>query len=274
MKENFRLLDVDSIVARVNTFSLNVQDYEMVTPTLARVLVTYSGTAPTKEEIRAELAKVMGNRATAVRNSFRSLERTGGSKTLAGFVRSQADVKVYDETAAENQGKYMQTASNLLMDNEDKSMWEVKSGSTGKYLVRHGEEDLAELVHLATVRKSGMPVLAQIATVGAEPREIAAWVCKSQEEVLHGYVVAKATDGSGKMTVLAFDGAGEAEDIDPDQLVEVVNMEGEDDKAMGRSMSTAGMDRNAIIEYYKKAYPYAPDYVQEIIDMIDQHATA
>jgi hypothetical protein len=29
-----------------------------------------------------------------------------------------------------------------------------------------------------------------------------------------------------------------------------------------------------MVEYYKKAYSYSPEYIQEIIKMIDQHAFA
>jgi hypothetical protein len=272
MKQAFRHLDMDSIIARVNSFSVNLQDYELITPTLAKVLITYSGTSPIKEEVRASIAKLFGQQASPVTHSFRSLERTGGSKCLAGFIRYQSDVKEFDETAADNQGRYKQMASNLLMDNEDKSMWEVKSGSTGKYLVRKGEEDLSELVHLAHAKKSGHPTLAQIAKVPAEVREFAAYVDLKNEEVMHGYVVAKTDQ---KMTVVAFDGEGEPEDINTDQLVEVVSLDGEDEQEMGRKMSTAAVnDREAMVRYYKQAYNYSPDYINMLIEMIDQHSFA
>jgi len=272
--KNFRNLDMDSILARVNTFSVNLQDYELLTPTVARVMITYSGTAPIKEEVRASLSKLFGQQAAPIENSFRSLERTGGSKCLAGFIRYQSDVHEYDETASSNQGRYKQMASNLLMDNEDKSMWEVKAGSTGKYLVRHGEEDLSELVHLAHARKSGAPTLAQLASVPAESREFVAYVDLKHEEVMHGYVVAKADDA--KMTVVAFEGDGEVEEISTAQLVEVAAFDnGEDEKAMGTKLAvTAAGDRQAMIDYYKKAYSYSQDYINQIIDIIDQHSFA
>lgn len=278
-KQAFRHLDMDSIIARVNSFSVNLQDFEMVSPTLAKVLITYSGTAPIKEEVRASIARMFGQQASPVENSFRSLERTGGSKTLAGFIRYQSDVKEYDETAADNQGRYKQMASNLLMDNDDKSMWEVKAGNTGKYLVRHGEEDLSELVHLAHAKKSGQPSLSQIASVPAEPKEFAAYVDVKQEEVMHGYVVARTRDGLS-MSVLAFENgsAGDTVEIQTSQLVEVADLDGEDEQAAGVKMpvTAAGtIDREAQIEYYRKLYgSYAPQYVQSLIDMIDQHSFA
>lgn len=277
MTASFKNWDTDALLAKVNTFSVNLQDYEVLTPTLAKVLITYSGTAPIKEEVRAAIAKLFGQQASPVANSFRSLERTGGSKTLAGFIRYQSDVKEYDETAtAANEGRYKQMASNLLMDNEDKSMWQIKAGSTGKYLVRKGEEDLSELVHLAHAKKHGQPTLAQIAKVPGECREFAAYVDQNQEEVMHGYVVARSDDNT-KMTVLAFDGEGEPEEVGVDQLVEVAAFDGEDEKQFGNKMAvTAGgvIDRELQIQYYKKAYGYAPEYIQQLIDMIDQHSFA
>lgn len=276
MNQSFKNWNTDAVLARVNTFSVNLQDYEVLTPTLAKVLITYSGTSPIKEEVRASIAKLFGQQASPVANSFRSLERTGGSKTLAGFIRYQSDVKDYDETAADVQGRYKQMASNLLMDNDDKSMWQIKAGSTGKYLVRKGEEDLSELVHLAHSKKSGQPTLSQLASVPAEPREFAAYVDMKQEEVMHGYVVAKSDDNT-KMTVVAFDGEGELEEISVSQLVEVAAFDGEDEKEIGTKLSVTaagGMDRQAMIDYYKKAYSYSPDYIQSIIEMIDQHSFA
>jgi hypothetical protein len=274
------MFDTASLADRVNLFTTNLQDFRPVTPTLAKVVLTFSGTAPTREEIRASIAKLFNHGASAVASSFRSLERTSGSKTVAGFIRYQSTVLEYNEKSPETAGRYKHMAAaangevNMLMDTTDKSMWQVKAGNTGKYLVRHGEDDLSELMHLARNHKTGMPTLAQLANVPAEAREFASFVDVEQEEIMHGYVVAKSDDGQ-VMTVIAFEGDGQPQDVHVDLLVEVANLEGEDEAAIGTKLSvTAGADKAAMIEYYKKAYGYAPDYLKMIIETIDQHAFA
>jgi len=70
-------------------------------------------------------------------------------------------------------------------------------------------------------------------------------------------------------------GADETVEIQMAQLVEVINLDGEDAKAAGTVMAAeVAADKNAMTEYYRKMFSYAPDYVQKIIDMINSHAFA
>jgi hypothetical protein len=268
---NFRNLDLDSITSRLNSFTMHVNDYQMISPTVARVMINYTGTAPNEqEEIRASIGRVFKGMASPVAESFRKV--TEG--VIAGFVKVSREVREYDEatvTAAVASGKMKVMAANLLMDKTDESLWEVKEGATGKYTVRQGNDDLSQLVHLATKTRIGTPTFAHLASVPAEQKEFAAFVSKDSEEVEHGYVVASA---DGVMSVLPV-GADEPVNIEVSQLVEVLNMDGDDTKALGVEMA-AGVagDKAAVVEYYKKAYGYAPDYLQKIMDMINCHSFA
>jgi hypothetical protein len=266
---HFRLLDTDRLVASVNTFSLNLQDHEMLTPTVARVVLTFSGRLPIQEEIRASINNLFKGKAQAIANSFRNLERSG-SKSIVGFVRSAAEIKEYVENA-ETAGRYVQTASNLLMDNVDKSMWEVRSGATGKYLVRKGEDDLSELVHMAHAKKSGAPTLAQIASVPPELKEYACFVDLVSEDLMHGFVVGRNGEVS---TVACKENDGETCEVQTAQLVEVMVLSAEDEKASGMRLAESAASKADMKAYYKKVYSYAPDYVREIDEIIDQHAVA
>lgn len=267
---HFRLLDTDSLAASIKTFSLNLQDYSLLSPTLARVVMTFSGRLPVQEEIRASIANVFQGKASAIAGSFRNMERSSGSKTLIGYVRSAAEIKEYEENA-ETAGRYVQTASNLLMDNVDKSMWEVRSGTSGKYLVRKGEDDLNELVHLAHSKKSGMPTLAQLASVPAEPREFAAYIDLVTEDVLHGFV----THREGEVaTISSYENEGETQEVQIDQLIEVATLDAEDEKGSGMKLAETAATKEEMKAYYRKMFSYAPDYVKDIMDMIDAHAVA
>jgi hypothetical protein len=269
----YRNADLASIARRVNTFSVSLQDHQMVTPTLARVVLSWTGQQPDRSEVAASIADLFNGLASPVESSFRSLQ-SGPVSVAIGFVKANREVKEYTSEIAANQGRYKAMASNLLMDREDQSLWEVHSGSTGKFLVKKGNEDLSELVHLATARKATLPTLAQVASVPAEVQEFAAFVDPTVQEVMHGYIVGRA-DG-GKVRVLAFEGDGQDQEIPEDLLVEVVNLDGKDQEAAKIKMSAeVAADRGAMVSYYTKLFgSYAPDYLKNVITMIDSHSIA
>lgn len=269
----YRNADLASIARRVNTFTVSLQDHQMVTPTLARVVLSWTGQQPDRSEVAASIADLFNGLASPVESSFRSLQ-SGPVSVAIGFVKANREVKEYTSEIAANQGRYKAMASNLLMDREDQSLWEVHSGSTGKFLVKKGNEDLSELVHLATARKATLPTLAQVASVPAEVQEFAAFVDPTVQEVMHGYIVGRA-DG-GKVHVLAFEGDGQDQEIPEDLLVEVVNLDGKDQEAAKIKMSAeVAADRGAMVSYYTKLFgSYAPDYLKNVITMIDSHSIA
>src|SRR5690606_20902696 len=130
-------LDLTDLANKVRTFTLNLQDYDMVTPSLAKVVVTLTGNIPTKEEVRAEMAGLFKDLASPVLNSFREIENTGPIRTIVGFVKTCAAVKDIDGKPVEGMRV---VASNILMDEQDKSLWEIRNGATGKYLVLQGDQ--------------------------------------------------------------------------------------------------------------------------------------
>lgn len=263
---HFRNLDLDALASKINSFTLNVNDYEMLSPTLARVVVTYTGTLPVREEIRAAVARMFGGAASPVAESFRKV--TDG--VIAGFVKASREVREYDEGLV-TAGKMRVVASNMLMDNTDHTLWEVKESSTGKYTVRKSDEDLSALVHLACRTQMTQPTLAHLASMPAEPKEFAAFVSEDSEEVEHGYVIASE---KGKMTVLPA-GSDTPVEVTTAHLVEVMNLDGEDSKAFGHEMAAeVAADKATMIEYYKKMFSYSPEYIAKVIQIINQHAFA
>ena len=262
--------DIDAAIARINTSTVNIHDYELMTPTLAKVIVTYTGDLPRHEELRSQISTLFKGFAAPVVASFRKLDRIGNKNAVIGFVKSVVEIRTLESANAEG-GKMRAIASNLLMDETDKSLWEIKTGSTGQYIARQGNDDFKELVGLATARVKGVPTLNQIAMSSTETKEFAAYVCPVSEEVMHGYVVASNND---EIEVVPFGDSDASIKVQEANLIEVINLDGEDQNTLGRMSQSAGVDKNAMIEYYKKAYQHSPDYVQKIIDQINQHAFA
>lgn len=263
--------DLDRISSKLTAFRLSVNDYKMVTPTLARVVLNMNGTPEDSLQMRVAIAKLFGNQASAVEGSFRWASRNGDVKAVVGYVKSNNDVREFDPKA--DGAKYRAMASNLLMDNEDKTLWEVRSGSgDNKYLARQGNEDLSALVHLATSFRSVSPRLSQTASGVPAPKDFVAFVDRTTEEVRYGFAVSTATvESKGTLTVVATNDEN-AVDIPEADVIDVYEPDAEDNAQV--ATAATGLSKEAMIAYYKKAYSYSPEYINLIIDTINQHSFA
>jgi hypothetical protein len=267
----FRFFDAaSSRVGLISDFTVNLHDFKFISPTIARVILTHTGSVPDADTVRAEIASLFQNAASPVVASFRNLTENGNIRSIVGFVRSNRPVKDFDESA-ENASRYKVMSSNLLMDKSDQTMWEIKSGAHGKYLARKDVEDLSELVHMAQATVMGMPKFNQLAALGGSPREFVAYMDLNTEEVGYGYVVAQVGE---KHTVVAHD-RDEQVEVMASQMIDVRDLEGEDEQVAGMAMAQeVAADKASMIQYYRKAYSYSPEYIQKIIDMINQHSFA
>ncbi len=263
--------DLDRISSRLTAFRVSVNDYTMVTPTLARVVLNMNGVPEDGTQMRIAIANLFKQQASAVEGSFRWASRSGDVKAVVGYVKANNDVREFDPKAGGD--KYRAMASNLLMDTEDKTLWEVRSGSgDSKYLARQGNEDLSSLVHLATSFRSVSPRLSQTASGVPAQKDFVAFVDRNTEEVRYGFAVTSATaQTQGVLTVVATDDE-EPLDVPEEDVLDVYEMDEED--AAHIATAASGLSKEAMIAYYKKAYSYSPSYIQEIIKMIDQHSFA
>ncbi len=264
--------DLDRISSKLTAFRISVNDYKVVTPTLARVVLNMNGVPEDDLQVRASIANLFKNQASAVEGSFRWANRNGDVKSVVGYVKANNDVREFDPKADGN--KYRAMASNLLMDQEDKTLWEIRSGSgDSKYLARQGNEDLSALVHLATNFRSVSPRLCQIASGAPVQKDFVAFVDRKTEEVRYGFAVTSATaDTKGMLTVVATDDE-EAVDVPEEDVLDVYELDAED-MAKVSTAAAPGLSKEAMIAYYKKAYSYSPEYIQLIINTINQHSFA
>jgi hypothetical protein len=274
-QDTYRLFDLDKVAAQLSRFTVNVHDYKMLSPTVARVILSYTGTVPTQEQMRQEIAALFDNNASAVAGSFRQLTTAGDVKSAVGFVKMSREVRPFgDEEVKAAADTHKVMASNLLMNKADGSMWEIKSGAMGKYLAKQTGDDLRELIHLAHASVGGLPRFSSIASLASmtQPKEFAAYVDLNAEEVLHGFVIESSAD---KIKILAKE-TDEVVEVAADQLVQVQDLEGEEKAAITASpeMQNFSQDAAGMVAYYRLAYRYSPDYIQKIIDIIGQHSFA
>lgn len=256
----------------VNTQGLSaatasITDYELVTAKLARVVVAFTG-RQTKEQITETLAKQMGYMGTVVENSFRMLK----AGVAVGFVRANQELRA--TTEKEMRASYTVMASNILMSNEDRCLWEVKTGASGTFLARQGQEDLSALVEACVNRRQGVPRLDQIVSAGvAAPREFVAFAAESGD-MDYGFTVKASKDGT-KLKVVSST-TGRVETIRSTQVASALPR---DAVAIPREthnkIVASGISRDDVnqqVEYYNRLYGYNPSYLAEVIRQVEDTA--
>src|SRR5271167_1679662 len=113
----------------VSTTTVAITDYKMKSETLAKVIVSFTG-SQSKEELRSALLEKFDGLAAPVEDSFRIVK----AGVAVGFVRANKEVRVVSDK--EIRASYKVMSSNIMMDNDDKSLWEVREGKAGKFLAR------------------------------------------------------------------------------------------------------------------------------------------
>lgn len=242
--------------------TVNITDFSIKSPTLAKVIISYTGEIDA-DFLKAELSKKMDYLATPIKSSFKRI-REG---MAVGFVRANKAVRAVSTN--EIQAKYRVMSSNILMDNSDKSLWEVKEGASGKYLARHGQEDLTALVASSVQRRPDAPRLSQITIAKAAPSEMVAFV-DDQGDVDHGFAIATTDD---KVKVLSFSRRIPVT-VDYDSVVSIYPVAVPRELHQQVTASLTADQKKQAKDYYQRLYGYSPEFVQLIMEEIDRGTVA
>lgn len=241
----------------MNPQTINITDYRVKSDILAKVIVSFTGN-PDRETMREALAKRMDYQAVPVMSSFKQI-RPG---LAVGFMRANRMVRALSKS--ELTAKYRVMSSNILMDTEDKSLWDVQESAAGKVLTRHGQEDLTALVHAATQRRPDLPGLRHLAIAKAARSEVVAFV-DAEGDVDHGFALATNEE---TVKVLSFSRRIPVT-VDYDSVVSIspVQIPAALHKIVAGSLTAdEKKDEKA---YYQRLYGYDPAYVREIAKQID-----
>lgn len=240
----------------------NVTDFRLKSPTLAKVIISYTGDCD-PAFIHETLSKRMGYQATPVKASFKKI-REG---VAIGFVRTNRAVR--SVTKSEVSAGYRVMSSNILMDNEDKSLWEVKDGAAGKYLARHGQEDLTALVTAAVQRRTDVPSLRQITIAKASKSELVAFV-DDEGDMDYGFAVATNDDN---VKVLSFNRRIPVT-ANYDNVVSIYPVTIPKPVSDIVVASLTAEEKKQSIDFYKRLYGYDPEYMRAVISQIEQGTEA
>lgn len=262
----------------------DILSYELVSPTVAKVIVAHSHDGGVQEN-RAALASVLDGRGSVIANSFRMIDTDNehGRKMLSvGFVGANV---LSEELSEERAGQMKEIAKNVLMDEMDNSMWQVTQASDGrKFIRRQHNEDLAELMTATASVNPGAIApkrFTEIAATTVSTRgafTYAAFIDEKDHQVRYGYVLEQASVLNGnKHTILPRD-ASDVEYVSASMIVEAaynVDPNNRLTTARNRIVEQAGIpDIEAVKSYFRKEFGYGPDFLRELEGEIDQHAVA
>ena len=253
--------------AKLHDFVPVTASVDGVTPSVFKVVVTFSKDAD-KQALHRAVAAATQNKVAPVEASFRPIP---GTKAFVGFVARNAEVREY-ETAAVEGMKVM--ASNLLMDEKDHSLWEVRSNDDAKYLVRHQEDDLSDLLALASVRidnrELDIPVIASLGYSDAREQDCVVYVNPTTVEVSHGMVVASTGDSVKLVDITS----KETLTVAADFVVEVASFNF--DEMKGGFKEVAAPQEDTVLgmeDYWFKVFGQYPAYWAEFKKMLNSRAT-
>ena len=321
MKLNINRMGEKLASRGAKTVIANVVGSQMINDNLARVLVSTTPSRDTRLTLDA-ITAAFGNKARAVPESFRFVE---GPSSLAkhyylGYVTANSEVRdfeeddVVEESELEDmeedeavEARYVEVASNVVMDSEDQSIWDVKEVAGRKVLCRQSSEDLSTLTALASVRDVQAPRMTTFATTFSRPGEFAAYVDRNGI-VKYGIILA-TSDGSDVDMEVEAEGEEELElenvvesgddefEIDPQlsqildtdtnmvdtvesaAIFEIASLDGFEEyedivtaaDAANHKVPPAGAPLTDMTDYYKGLYGWAPEFWGKLSGIIQQH---
>lgn len=240
----------------------SITEFRMYSPKVARVIATFVG-EQTPEEATDRLTACLNGLASPIRSSFRWLEK---NRSAIGFVSQVTPVRMYDEKTVT--AKYQRINANLFMDPSDKSIWETKSGSGGQYLARKGEDNLAELIEAARSSPRGsVPRMMSVMAAAARPQQFVAFVDKDGSAVDYGFCLAPTDDGYNVLSYTTKQTAS----IERDGVIGVYSLD-VPENIKSKVTASAGYQKDASTDYYKRLYSYAPEYLEQVIRQVEQQA--
>jgi hypothetical protein len=242
----------------------NITDWKLKGEGLAKVIISYTGDVDA-QYIKETLIKKLQGSAAPVMSSFKEVKKG----VAVGFIKAnKAVIPVTDKQITAN---YRQMGENVLLDKSDNSLWQVKTSTAtnSKYLTRHEQEDLTALVAAAAQPRSDVPRLSHITIARAAAKELVAFV-DQEGDVDYGFALKAGTE---KVRVLSFNRRVEAT-VDYDSVVSIspIQIPRELHQQVVASMTAA--EKTNAKAYWEKLYYWAPEYLRQLKDFVDEGTVA
>lgn len=210
--------------------TVTIEGHKVLSNNIVKVVASFNR-QPSVAEARAALSKAFGGKARAIAGTFRPVRMEGNRVGMTGFMTLNTETKVLTSEVASHM---REMASNILMDDVDSSVWNVSESATGqKFITRKLNEDLSELVSLASTEKYDVPSMSVVASAAStESRKYVAFVNPVTASIDYGYLfgdVIVSSDSDSVITEVEDDYVVDAQDLeDTDQFDEMDNADEDD----------------------------------------------
>lgn len=255
------------------TDTVAIADYSMVSPTIARVIVSFTG-KQTPSKLAAAVAKITDNQAAIIENSFRLVT----NNSAVGYIRANREIRSVTEN--EIRAGYKSASSNILMSNEDDSLWEVKKIGGQTYLARQNNDNLEDLVTaVANYNTINTPKLKLLSSVQPKRNELVAFVSDAGD-VDYGFVTATGNDSvkilskaSRKPVIASLNRVIASYEVDIDKKTDAAVRQNVSKQVRAAARSDAET-KATMTDYYNELYGYDPEYLAEVIKQINETSFA
>ncbi len=274
------MLDFDNFYANLQARTGNMSrvvaqlhDVQELTPELAKVLVSFNTNEGSQEENFYAIASVFDGLAAPIEGTFRRLSNVNHAYAAVGFITRNTETR---SVTTANLQKYRVMAGNLLIDEDDQSLWELKGDKNSRYLARQSDESLAELVQhagLSAKSLSGGVNLANLVQDISSKGEFVTYVSPKTLEFASGILLNRSEAGMEVFDVLN----DTTEIVSLANLIETVHVDWSSRaKEHGEALPPANRNTNKQDEkeFYSKVYSYDPTYLEMIYNMVDEEAVA
>lgn len=253
---------------------VSISEYRIINDRVAQVVVSTMNRM-NSDHLEASLKERLGSAVSPIRGSFRWLN---DEKThMHGFVARVNACVMLDGKDPAKEG-FRLVASNMYLSEADQSTWEMKPGAAGQYMVRHGDDDLTELLEASRsgVRNTA-PRMSTIASAAVQPTEMVAFVNSMGSAVPsmdYGFCVAVQNDQLRVVT----SGYDNPITVRANEVVSVHTLDAKEIQSIYASGATknkvqaSGYDKAGSAAYYKKLYSYGPEYLKLVLKEIDEMA--
>lgn len=252
----------DQVHLNLNTNTLSINDYRLINESLAEVVVSYTGEM-SRDEKAVALSRLLNEEATPVLGSF--VELSKGVAT--GFVALTPAVRLFQgesELAA-----FKQLASNMYMDAQDDTLWEMREGAAGRYLVRQTQEELpAILASARSPRRAGIPSISSVVRASVKEEELVCFVHGTETD--YGVCVGRSKT-SGNPVVLSMSNPQTPVAVDPSLVVWATSIDKSELSAVRVAAAVTGAQQ--VIDYWTQVFGHDREYLQKMIQGIESMPT-
>ncbi len=256
------MLNLQGLSAR----TININEAVMINANLAKVMISTTGNVDADDIAESVCAKLQGQGAL-VEGSLTKVQASEVGDSYVAFVKSVSEVREVDNH--ELQASYhavLATNSNVLVNNEDQSVWELKTGSAGKYLVRHQEEDLSSLVTAAANESELAPRLAKVSMAVPEREALVAYVTETGD-VDYGFVT-KTSQANQNVELISVQ-ASVPRVVSTRTMLSAHKVDLDPEIYRMAAATISESDKDKMRKFYTALYSIAPDYLSEVIDEIN-----